>query len=193
MTHRQWNYLLLPSFWWKDRYFHYFSVLLYPWLSPKHLINYTSIWKCQVREKKAGDNQGEGMTAIIQEPKAAFVPISRYFRHIIVSSYPRFLTYFPNLGLQLILRKLRSDFTDSFLLLSLPAAAVSVIISTAVIPSATQNSHPPKNTPLQIHLLSWLDKFQLQRLFSWDFLNQINVFLLASTGMIGNFTCHSSD
>lgn len=95
---------------------------------------------------------------------------------------------------QLFQRKQRPDFTDSFLLLHLPTAAISVIISIAVIPSATQNSHPPKNTPLQIHLLSWLNKLQLHNLFfSWDFLNQISVSLLASTGMICNFTCHSSD
>lgn len=32
------------------------------------------------------------------------------------------------------------------------------------------NSQPPKNTPLQIHLLSWLNKLQLQKVFfSWDF------------------------
>lgn len=127
----------------------------------------------------------------------AFVPISRrYFREMIVSSHLNFLTYFPNLGLQISLfqtSKRRSDFTDSFLSLNLPAAVISVI-SIAVIPSTTQNSHPPKNTPPQVHLLSWLNKLQLQKLFfSWDFLNQISVFLLASTGVICNLSCHSSD
>lgn len=56
------------------------------------------------------------------------------------------------------------------------------------------NSQPPKDTPLQIHLLSWLNKLQLQNVFfSREFLNQISVFFPASTGVICNFTCHSSD
>lgn len=41
------------------------------------------------------------------------------------------------------------------------------------------NSQPPKDTPLQLHLLSWLNKLQLQKVFfSRDFLNQISVFFL---------------
>lgn len=129
-------------------------------------------------------------------PLQLFCQISRgYFKNIIFSSRLNFLTFFSKSGIpsQLIPRKQRSDFTDSFLLLNLPAAT-SVIVSIPVFQSNTQTANLPRIHHSRFTYCHDLISSSSKRCFSHEiFLNQISVFFLASTGVICNFTCHSSD
>lgn len=95
---------------------------------------------------------------------------------------------------QLIPRKQSSDFTDSFLLLNLPAAAVSVIVSIPVFQSNTQTASLPRTHHSRFTYCHDLISSSSKRCFSHEiFWNQISVFFPASAGVICNFTCHSSD